>query len=109
LKHGHYRFSVKAEIPGGSSTEQSFGFDVLPHYYETVWFRLFCVAMLLACAGAFYQGRLRRIRYRFALVLGERARLAREIHDTLAPGFVGIASQLDARAMCMPEDATPAG
>src|SRR6185369_1353338 len=45
---------------------------------------------------------------RFALVLEERARLAREIHDTLAQGFVGISSQLDAVAMCMPEETTPA-
>ena len=42
------------------------------------------------------------------LVLEERARLAREIHDTLAQGFVGISSQLDAVAMCMPKEATPA-
>ena len=50
----------------------------------------------------------RRVRSRFALVLGERARLAREIHDTLAQGFVGISSQLDAVAMCMPEGDSPA-
>jgi signal transduction histidine kinase/streptogramin lyase len=104
LKHGHYIFSVKAEIPGGASTEQSFAFDVLPHYYETAWFRLFCIAMLLASAWAVYQARLRRVRYRFALILGERARLAREIHDTLAQGFVGIASQLDAVSMLIPND-----
>src|SRR6185369_6080141 len=47
-------------------------------------------------------------RSRFALVLDERARLAREIHDTLAQGFVGISSQLDAVAMCMPDDKSPA-
>src|SRR5215475_10437549 len=52
--------------------------------------------------------RLRQIRSRFAAVLEERARLAREIHDTLAQGFVGISSQLDAVAMCMPPEATPA-
>ena len=67
-----------------------------------------CVAALLAAAWAIYQLRLRQIRSRFALVLEERARLAREIHDTLAQGFVGISSQLDAVAMCMPEEATPA-
>jgi signal transduction histidine kinase len=49
--------------------------------------------------------RLQQIRSRFALVLGERTRLAREIHDTLAQGFVGISSQLDAVAMCLLEDA----
>ena len=62
----------------------------------------------LAAAWAIYQLRLRQIRSRFGLVLEERARLAREIHDTLAQGFVGISSQLDAVAMCMPENATPA-
>lgn len=107
-KHGHYIFSVRAEIPGGASTEQSFAFEVLPHYYETVWFRLFCVALLVAGAWAVYQVRLRRIRYRFALILGERARLAREIHDTLAQGFVGIASQLDAVSMLIPDERSPA-
>ena len=45
--------------------------------------------------------RLRQIRQRFALVLEERARLAREIHDTLAQGFVGISSQLDAVALML--------
>jgi signal transduction histidine kinase len=67
-----------------------------------------CLAAVLAAAWAIYQLRLRQIRSRFGLVLEERARLAREIHDTLAQGFVGISSQLDAVAMCMPEDATPA-
>lgn len=106
-KHGHYVFLVKAEIPGGASTEQSFAFDVLPHYYETIWFRLFCVALLVVTAWGVYQVRLRRIRYRFALILGERARLAREIHDTLAQGFVGIASQLDAVSMLIPDEPSP--
>src|SRR6185369_1335005 len=62
----------------------------------------------LAAAWAVYQFRLRQIRYGFALVLEERARLAREIHDTLAQGFVGISSQLDAVAMCMPQETSPA-
>ena len=64
-----------------------------------------------AAAGAWHGRstslRLQQIRSRFALVLEERARLAREIHDTLAQGFVGISSQLDAVAMCMPDETTP--
>ena len=108
LRHGHYRFTVRAEIAGGPAGEQSYSFDVLPHFYETFWFRLVCGAMVLAAALGIYQLRLRQIRSRFALVLGERARLAREIHDTLAQGFVGISSQLDAVSMCMPEEETPA-
>jgi signal transduction histidine kinase len=108
LKHGSYKFTVKAQLPDGQATEASYGFDVLPHYYETAWFRLLGAAALLAFAWAVYQMRLRQIRSRFSLVLEERARLAREIHDTLAQGFVGISSQLDAVAMCMPEEQSPA-
>jgi two-component system NarL family sensor kinase len=38
----------------------------------------------------------------------ERTRMAREIHDTLAQGFVGISSQLDAVAMCLPDEKSSA-
>jgi signal transduction histidine kinase/ligand-binding sensor domain-containing protein len=107
LKHGPYRFIVRAQVPGGLSAEQTYSFDVLPHYYETAWFRVLCVALAGALVWGAYQMRLRQIRYRFALVLGERARLAREIHDTLAQGFVGISSQLDAVAMCLPDEQSP--
>ena len=108
LRHGRYRFNMRAELPGGPSSQQSYEFEMLPQFWETAWFRTFCVAALLAGAWAAYQLRLRQIRWRFGLVLEERARLAREIHDTLAQGFVGISSQLDAVAMCMPEESTPA-
>jgi signal transduction histidine kinase/ligand-binding sensor domain-containing protein len=104
LSHGTYRFVVRAEVPGGPANEASYDFEVLPHFYETTWFRALCAAAVLALAWGIYRLRLRQIRYRFALVLEERGRLAREIHDTLAQGFVGISSQLDAVSMAMPED-----
>ncbi|HXB75591.1 MAG TPA: two-component regulator propeller domain-containing protein [Candidatus Acidoferrales bacterium] len=108
LSHGPYRFTVRALLPGGPASEQSYAFEVLPHIYETAWFRLLCAVLVAAAAWAVYGLRLRQIRYRFSLVLDERARLAREIHDTLAQGFVGISSQLDAVAMCMPDEKSPA-
>ena len=108
LGHGNYTFTVRAEIPGGVASEQSYSFIVVPWFYETTWFRIAFAGLLLAVGWAIYQLRLRQISYRFSLVLEERARLAREIHDTLAQGFVGISSQLDAVAMCMPDESTPA-
>ncbi len=108
LKHGRYRFIVRAELPDGQSSENRYAFELLPHSYETIWFRCLLALLLMAAAWVAYQWRLRQIRGRFALVLNERARLAREIHDTLSQGFVGISSQLDAVAMCMPPDAGPA-
>jgi signal transduction histidine kinase len=108
LAPGGYVFAVRAEIAGGPAAERSFAFEVLPRFYESWWFRLLAVIAVIAAAWAVYQFRLRQIRYGFALVLEERARLAREIHDTLAQGFVGISSQLDAVAMCMPQETSPA-
>jgi signal transduction histidine kinase/ligand-binding sensor domain-containing protein len=107
LPHGHYRFHVKAELPGAVS-EQSYAFEVLPQFWETMWFRGLAALVLAMCAWAAYQVRLRQIRSRFTAVLEERGRLAREIHDTLAQGFVGISSQLDAVAMSMPSEASAA-
>jgi len=108
LRYGHYRFHVRAEIPGGPWAEDAYSFVLLPHFYETVWFRLLVALLLGTLAWAAYQVRLRQIRSRFALVLEERARLAREIHDTLAQGFVGISSQLDAVDLSMPPGESPA-
>jgi signal transduction histidine kinase/ligand-binding sensor domain-containing protein len=101
LPHGQYRFVVRAEIPGASSSETSFAFALQPHFYETAWFRYLCVALGAAGIWGIFRLRVRQIRERFALVLEERGRLAREIHDTLAQGFVGISSQLDAVAFTL--------
>jgi signal transduction histidine kinase len=101
LPHGHYRFTVRARVPNGPLGETSFAFELLPHFYETAWFRYFCAALAAAGIWGLYNLRLRQIRQRFSLVLEERGRLAREIHDTLAQGFVGISSQLDAVALTL--------
>lgn len=96
LPHGRYRFRVRAMLPGGGSGESDFDFEVLPHFYETLLFRLLCGIILAGCIYAIYRLRLARIHSRFALIVEERTRMAREIHDTLAQGFVGICHQLDA-------------
>ncbi|PWU05941.1 MAG: hypothetical protein C5B51_13350 [Terriglobia bacterium] len=104
LAHGKYRFVVQAMLPGGASNQAVYAFDVLPHFYETAWFIGLSVLVFGFMAYGAYQLRLSQVRNRFSLVLEERMRLAREIHDTLAQGFVGIRSQLDALAIRMRED-----
>lgn len=101
LPHGNYRFTVRAAVPNGPSGEVSYAFVLLPHFYETGWFRYLCALLAAAAIWGLYRLRVRQIRDRFALVLEERGRLAREIHDTLAQGFVGISSQLDAVALTL--------
>jgi signal transduction histidine kinase len=53
-------------------------------------------ALALTLLGYFMH--LRRIRYGFRLILEERSRLAREMHDTLIQGCNGVAMLLDAEA-----------
>ena len=108
LDHGQYRFRVRAELPDGPRAEASYGFELLPHYYESGWFRLLCAVLAVILSWMLYRLRIRQIRSRFGAILKERLRLAREIHDTLAQAFVGISAQLDAVETCVPEDLRPA-
>jgi signal transduction histidine kinase len=75
-------------------------FSVLPAYYQTTWFRFLCVAAFLGLLWAFYQLRLHQMRRQFAFGLearvGERLRIARELHDTLLQSFQGAAFQFQA-------------
>jgi len=98
LRHGNYRFRVRAIEAGGHSNEASFAFVVLPHFYETTLFMLLASLSLLGSTYGIYRLRMAQMRTSFNAVFEERARLAREIHDTLAQGFVGISHQLDALA-----------
>lgn len=106
LPRGHYRFLVRAGLPEGAFTESLVDFEILPHFYEQAWFYLLCGMTIVAAAYGVHRLRLQQMSSRFALVLEERARLARELHDTLAQGFVGICTQLDALALKLKGDPT---
>jgi ligand-binding sensor domain-containing protein/signal transduction histidine kinase len=108
LGRGDYRFRVRAEAPGVPPSEAAYELELLPHYYETAWFRALCIALGAFACWMVYRLRVRQIRLRFAAVFKERLRLAREIHDTLAQAFIGISSQLDALETCLPEKLRPA-
>src|SRR3990170_8136739 len=67
-----------------------------PHFYRTRWFLGLCVLGLAATAWGGYWLHLRSLRQQFAAVLEERNRLAREMHDTLIQGCVGVSTLLEA-------------
>jgi signal transduction histidine kinase len=52
-----------------------------------------CLAGVAVGLWGLWHLRLRQVQRRFALVLDERARMGREIHDTLLQGLVGVAMQ----------------
>ncbi|MGO8760317.1 MAG: two-component regulator propeller domain-containing protein [Terracidiphilus sp.] len=73
-------------------------FELRPHFYQTVWFYLLLAAAAAGAIVLLLQLRLRRAEREFQAVLGERSRIAREIHDTLAQGYVGVSVQLEVLA-----------
>ncbi len=94
---GRYTFRVLASFNGGawSMAAAELRFTIAPHYYQTWWFYTLVVLLLAAIAWQLYLYRLRQVELRFHAVLGERNRIAREIHDTLAQDIVGISVQLE--------------
>ena len=97
LRPGEYRFRVSARTYDGdwSETEASLAFRLRPHFYQTYWFYLLLTILLAAAAYEAYRWRLRQVQVQFKAVLAERNRIAREIHDTLAQGFVAVSVQLE--------------
>ncbi len=97
---GRYTFRVQAANNDGiwNTTGAAFSFELRPHFYQTLWF----YALLLLALGATVLLVLKRRLYvaerEFKAVLGERSRIAREIHDTLAQGYVGVSVQLEVLA-----------
>ena len=97
LPPGRYRFEVLAANNDGvwNDTGASFDLRLLPHFYQTYWFYAALGLALLVLAYLVYRWRVLQVEAQFGAVLAERGRLAREIHDTLAQGFVAISVQLE--------------
>jgi two-component sensor histidine kinase len=61
---------------------------------------------LIPVAALIHFLRLRGVQKHFASIMAERGRIARDIHDTLAQGFAGIAFQLEGAAQEIERDKT---
>jgi ligand-binding sensor domain-containing protein/signal transduction histidine kinase len=94
---GHYTFRVLAANNDGVWNETGAALDVrvLPHFWQTWWFRTLLGLAVLLLGYQIYRMRVRNVELRFNAVLAERTRIAREIHDTLAQDIVGISVQLE--------------
>jgi signal transduction histidine kinase len=110
LAPGVYRFHVLAANDDGlwNETGASYGFTVEPHFYQTTWFYAACIVVVVAAGWSIHRLRLRQTEARYAAVVAERGRIARELHDTIAQGFAGVSMQLEAVAARLPESPTEA-
>jgi signal transduction histidine kinase len=95
LSPGTYRFRASAGNVGGPwNRPTEFQFVLRPAFYETRWFYLISALALSGGLIGAWRFRVHRLRQKYAIVLAERARVGREVHDTLLQGMVGVALQL---------------
>jgi signal transduction histidine kinase/ligand-binding sensor domain-containing protein len=89
LPPGRYRFRVIGAGSEGvwNETGASFAFQIVPVFWRTWWFRATLVGLASLIAIGLYRLRVRQLRRQFSNMLearvGERTRIARELHDTL--------------------------
>jgi len=92
----HYRFRVLACNNSGVWNEEGAALDfaVDPAYWQTNWFRALCAAACLGMLWGLYLLRVRQLAHQFDMTVearvGERTRIARELHDTLLQSFQGL-------------------
>jgi ligand-binding sensor domain-containing protein/signal transduction histidine kinase len=92
-----YTFRVRA-FQGGSGrlTERDLGIVKRQYFYLTWWFLSLCLGAVALAVWLVHLQRVRRVKIAFEAVLEERARLAREMHDTLIQGCTGVSLLLEA-------------
>ena len=73
-------------------------FTLAPHFYQRWWFPPLCAVLLGIAGWTIYQLRIHRLREQFNIILTERSRIARELHDTLIQGLSGITMEMQALA-----------
>ena len=109
LPPGKYSFRVIACNSDGvwNETAAKLEFSVAPAYYQTNWFRALCALIFLALLWAAYQWRVRQLQHEFDMTLearvGERTRIARELHDTLLQSAHGVLLQFQTVSQLLPD------
>ena len=105
---GDYRFRVSTTANGEWTEAARWAFSVSPPFYRTPRFiTLAIVGTVLLLTAAWYL-RLRAVRNQFALVFAERARVSREIHDTLLQSLAAIGVELETIATELDDSQSPA-
>lgn len=110
LPPGKYRFRVIGASDEGvwNRTGAEVSFDIPPTFVQSRWFSALCVALALPMLWLAYRVRMaqvaRRIRSRLEERLGERERIARELHDTLLQGVQGLVLRFQSVANRIPAE-----
>lgn len=110
LGPGRYTFRVSAinedDVP--AAREAGFRFTIEPTLTQTPWLRALALALVLAGLWRLHVHRLRRVARRTRVLLeervGERSRIARELHDTLLQSMQATILKVHAVALRIPPE-----
>jgi signal transduction histidine kinase/ligand-binding sensor domain-containing protein len=99
LRPGHYRFRVQSapDDDAHEATEAALSFRVLPHYWETAWFRLLTLGTALLLVGGIvaailhtrHRRRMEQLE-RARAVERDRTRIAHDLHDEIGSGLTQL-------------------
>jgi len=109
LDPGKYVFRVQGSNSDGVWNQEGVSLPILitPPWWKTNWFRALFAVALLTLLWAAYQWRVRLLHHEFAMTLearvGERTRIARDLHDTLLQGAHGVLLRFQTVSQLLPE------
>ncbi len=108
LPAGAHSLEVQTSDPAGnwSGVPLRLTFEQAPFFYRTWWFATLCLVALSLLLWLLYRLRIRQMEARHAVVLSERTRIARELHDSLLQEVLGASLQLQGASLIM--DSRPA-
>jgi signal transduction histidine kinase/ligand-binding sensor domain-containing protein len=109
LPAGKYIFRVQGATNGGPWSDPGVRLDITiePPWWATWQFRALVIAAVAMLAFAVYAYRIRQIAHtleiRFHERIGERTRIARDLHDTLLQSFQGLLLQFQSAYRLLPD------
>jgi signal transduction histidine kinase/ligand-binding sensor domain-containing protein len=111
LPAGQYTLRVQAARSRGSWNDgATLAIEILPPWWETWWLRTVVGLLLMLTAWLFYRLRIRQVSRQLTIRmeerLGERTRIAQELHDTVLQGLASASLQLEVADRQIAGDAT---
>jgi len=109
LSPGSYVFRVKGSNSRGVWNENGASIQIMisPPWWNTPWFRILAISIILISLLYLYRIRAKAVAREFNMRLeervGERTRIARELHDTLLQSFQGLTLRFQAAINLLPE------
>ena len=106
---GRYVFRVQGSNRDGVWNEAGVSLPIVitPPWYKTNLFRASAAGLFMTLLWAAYQYRMRQVQHAFEMTLearvGERTRIARELHDTLLQSFHGLLLRLQTASYLLSE------